>query len=171
MRTSFAIVLALVCAGSTTRFVHSLDRPNNSTTDNPARQATGYAAPSPQPGEPVTGSKLTRLPEDVCIVVDASLLSPITAMDGAHLRCVWLGVGCTHAGVSIGESRYHAMVAAESSASVDLSILGADIAPEVPDTSSLRSYQVTATPRSPKTWGSITSFDDDLVLEVRPITH
>jgi hypothetical protein len=118
-------------------------------------------APPPGIGDRISGSKLTRLPEDVCVEVGASLLPPVTTSEGNVLRAVWTNAVFTRYGITVGESQYHAMIPAESRASVDLSLSSVELSPDVPP----RSYRVTIAPRSPKAWGTVASFDDDLVVE------
>ena len=161
MRPWLPVTVLLVAAVGTAGLVYARARTASMEAELAIQASRARPAPPPQVTDRLSGSRLVRFPEDVCVVVGASLLSPVTLLDGTVRRCVWTNAVFTRGGIAVGESQYHSMLPTDSTETVDLSIATVELAPELPT----KSYHVTITPRSPKTWGTVATFDDDLIVE------
>ena len=129
-------------------------------------------APIPSTTDYVFDSKGFELAEFVFLDVSASILSPIVPQVGVPCRSIAIRAQFTRDMTLIGESGFHDMVPITSTRTIDVSCadLALTLGSPLPAGVTLpTSYSITLVPVPGKTWGTVRSFKDDILVLVNPV--
>jgi hypothetical protein len=139
------------------------------TPTNSAQEQNAVDALPTAPGEPLSTSRLVDLEEGVSVDISVSFLAGIVSADGRALRPAAIHAVFLAGGTYVGASGFHDLIPVESTEPIDLSSMALDVStPGLTRGENLRSYTITAVPALGLSWGMVTDFQKDVIVQANP---